>query len=1008
MSNSTESRNHTAGQGTPLARWVKHHEQQLHLSIKGRVRGQSFHLLCESNDVTVEEAPSQRSVHQYFQANVDSAELSQSLGTGTSRIRHIWLYGRVKNAKQPAWKISMPLPLIHSASGASSFSSDPPSSSLQSAASGSALARISQHDDIYSLAEQGDPQAIAHYLHHVLMGLGLNARIRIKLQTDRPNTSKDRLWITCRGTYSPAAAFVGEPVARQLRSLSLANVEDALLKFQVTGEDTPAWVLRIDLTPQEEMLREWARWGDVEAISRLVNQRLRSHQSQLLEASLKDITLHLSCAAEKTPTPTEAVSLTEAEPSAATVEQPDHSASEADTLDSQAISDSITQLLAELAPQGIHGAVVYGQHQNNETPAWVEWLDLPAKSQLDRSVSPLELANNGDDAAIAFLLRRLLNPDLNVQLATGGIRVQVLAKQQMLYVMCDAPSCPAKDDIAAQVEKLLRSLELPGFVGIRLYGRRAGQHKPRWHHPIDLVPLTPMVPEPAPQFAATDAYVTELVTPSSEPALRPDLTPTDLWNRWRRWRQQLVGGMRRSLLSTRLVVPTKDSPELAVRSTPKNATVKTAIVWSAVGVLALIQADLGLGQLTRWMENRATEQYESDQGLAIAPPTTREPVIFDDPADTSTGMPLDAASDSAAKFPSFLDGFSESSPEETATAGEDQPIGVIHSADGVNDEVFDNSGFIVEAEESAPVSPLSLQDNESVWMMHSAATAQIAETLAESPYPSFNSDQLDYKLALYYQRLLEVGPPDVLILGSSRALRGVDPIKLEQELADLGYPDADVFNFGVNGATAQVVELIVQHILLPEQLPKLIVWADGARAFNSGRDDRTFNGIVASEGYEQLLDGSLELPSVVATVNRTPLATGLGSTGLDNDKPETINTLARSLSKSYAELDDRLSDLLATISTSYNERDRLKMAVKQGLTLLLPSPPTGATSVELAETRQPLDNPENVFDGTSEALSPNSPDVDVLIGLEGDRATLTYFDSPASLSAIDNIDPNGF
>ncbi|NJL45502.1 MAG: hypothetical protein HC922_06710 [Leptolyngbyaceae cyanobacterium SM2_3_12] len=44
--------------------------------------------------------------------------------------------------------------------------------------------------------------------------------------------------------------------------------------------------------------------------------------------------------------------------------------------------------------------------------------------------------------------------------------------------------------------------------------------------------------------------------------------------------------------------------------------------------------------------------------------------------------------------------------------------------------------------------------------------------MARAAFPSFNSQQLNEKLALYYQRLEESGPPDVLIIGSSRALAG--------------------------------------------------------------------------------------------------------------------------------------------------------------------------------------------------------------------------------------------
>jgi hypothetical protein len=126
---------------------------------------------------------------------------------------------------------------------------------------------------------------------------------------------------------------------------------------------------------------------------------------------------------------------------------------------------------------------------------------------------------------------------------------------------------------------------------------------------------------------------------------------------------------------------------------------------------------------------------------------------------------------------------------------------------------------------------------------------------AQYAYPSFNSKQFDQQLELYLNYLETVGVPDVLIVGSSRALQGVDPIVLQQGLAKRGFPNRRVFNFGINGATAQVVDLLLRRILTPDQLPRLILWADGSRAFNNGRVDITYNGMVASQGYKMLAKG---------------------------------------------------------------------------------------------------------------------------------------------------------
>lgn len=126
-------------------------------------------------------------------------------------------------------------------------------------------------------------------------------------------------------------------------------------------------------------------------------------------------------------------------------------------------------------------------------------------------------------------------------------------------------------------------------------------------------------------------------------------------------------------------------------------------------------------------------------------------------------------------------------------------------------------------------------------------------------FPSFNSPRLDQQVQLYARYLKTYGVPDVLIVGSSRALQGVDPVVLQEALAGQGIP-LKIYNFSINGATARVVELMLRQVLLPEQLPRLILWADGSRAFNSARRDLTYTGIAASEGYQKLLRGDRPIP----------------------------------------------------------------------------------------------------------------------------------------------------
>jgi hypothetical protein len=119
--------------------------------------------------------------------------------------------------------------------------------------------------------------------------------------------------------------------------------------------------------------------------------------------------------------------------------------------------------------------------------------------------------------------------------------------------------------------------------------------------------------------------------------------------------------------------------------------------------------------------------------------------------------------------------------------------------------------------------------------------------------PDYNNPSLNTKLVLIDSYMASTGEaPDVMIVGSSRALRGIDPHVLEKSLAGRGYKGISVFNMGINGSTAQVVNLQITKILTNRQLPKMIIWADGVRAFNSNREDETFDAIADSSGYAQL------------------------------------------------------------------------------------------------------------------------------------------------------------
>lgn len=125
-----------------------------------------------------------------------------------------------------------------------------------------------------------------------------------------------------------------------------------------------------------------------------------------------------------------------------------------------------------------------------------------------------------------------------------------------------------------------------------------------------------------------------------------------------------------------------------------------------------------------------------------------------------------------------------------------------------------------------------------------------------SLFPSLGSEVLDEQLSIYLSYTATFGPPDVMVIGSSRALQGINPQILQRNLTQQGIAPVQVYTFAVNGATAQVINFILQDLLTPEQLPRMVIWAGGSRSFNSAREDRTFARITNSPGFVALQAGA--------------------------------------------------------------------------------------------------------------------------------------------------------
>lgn len=851
-----------------LAQWIYLAIGQPEVEVKVQLQGNNLHVLCQSNQ-TLE---AQTIVNRLITALKGQGEGARWFSE-TDNLYKIIVYGRSSGHKRPDWvkQIGIKTPPFEDKLGQSQAQT--------------VVKKIQREDTSLkpskeSLARSGSPEAIAHYLGEILSPLGISVRVIIQngkqaetvdYKPDSVNSpvSNRRLWLFCNSNYSPDQSLLAPTLVEKLRSLQLEGFRDAGICAQVSGEAKPEWILRVDLKPPEVMLKDWARWGDIQAISLLLNQALQA-QGIEIRVCQKDTTLHLLCSFsgfKKVGAP-----------------------------DQQMVRKVIAPILEKISPQGIQAASVFGvasrgqerekaNHQaenqfqlnstpplDSEKPEWLEWLKLPAADNPSLAKSTHSLAKKGNQAALTFLLEKLLNPDLDQRLATGGIQVKVRRKQDLLHVMSEAPFCPAKAQVGSPIANFMRQLAIPTIAGIRVYGRQAGSSSSVWNYGVNFAPRRRLVPEATPEFAASDAYISELVGSNGEPVLRKDLTKEELKDGWRRVVEGAVTKVRHWFCYSQLFVPATENHDLS--SLPKEDNQKTfstsegmkvALVWGTLGLLVTIQADWLVGQMLR----------SSD---TFAP-------------DRRGGLPAEAAPLSLPQLSLRKDSSQE------------------------NDD-FNGSEFTREGNTRVVIG----EDGEKLLTPERQGRGSAMLAAARSSLPSFNNRLLDEQLALYQQRLEQGKPPDVLVIGSSRALRGVDPTALQNALKIQGYPDVEVFNFGVNGATAQVVELLLRQILLPEQLPKLIIWADGSRAFNSGRVDATYNAIATSEAYQEIKAGTF------------PLETELG-----NKSSSQTNKPLISLSETYEQINKQLNQSLAQVSSTYPYKDQFKSWLRERFITLMAS-----------------------------------------------------------------------
>ncbi|MDB9459476.1 DUF1574 family protein [Dolichospermum circinale CS-545/17] len=463
-------------------------------------------------------------------------------------------------------------------------------------------------------------------------------------------------------------------------------------------------------------------------------------------------------------------------------------------------------------------------------------------------------------------------------LKTSAIQVMLIPTEDLLDIICDHPICPTLYQVSRKFTQfIIRELQISAISGFSIDVRRPADKELMWFHGLNMVERSRLVPAETLKFAAISEYVSYQITDQTrEPILCPNSRSEQVQNLGKKigknWAARLNKKINQLLLNSQLFITfNQDTNQNLDHKDHKG--IGGGMIWLGLGLLLALQSDLILSYILA-RSLKSYPQVSVSNNIVSPLPLVSQPSL---PGENNQTRPVS---------------------NQSVT-----PKSLNH-----NQSTFNASGFINDHDTNFPVAPLT---------ENAAATAILLT--ARSQMPSFNARQLDEQLALYKQRLaMKKRPPDVLIVGSSRALRGVDPLALSRALVSQGHSNLDIFNFGINGATAQVVDCLIRQILEPEELPKLILWADGSRAFNNGRQDITFNAIAVSQGYKQILQKT-----------RTRVNTDAVNKNKEGFLVNITNKSARKDINIYQVADSWLNESLSGLSASYKNREQIKTLLQK-------------------------------------------------------------------------------
>ncbi len=550
------------------------------------------------------------------------------------------------------------------------------------------------------------------------------------------------------------------------------------------------------------------------------------------------------------------------------------------TIDYKLLAEPLARKLRSLNLEGFHDAVI--QFDRSGSPVGESRLRL----NLTPTVAILEhWARWGDVQSIAKLL--------DLALTIEEIQVRIALKDFALHIFCslDKPrslktllrlsdTFPIRKTALDIITPLLLKLAPQGIHSATIYGVKKHptidgefEESPVWTHWLDLPAMIDPRYSPTPLVAAARGNKNALRF-ILERFLNPDLE-----------QYLTVGGIAFSLLHRRGV--------LHIMSEAPSAPIQSQIAPPIIKILHQLElTNLRGVRIYGRISGQSTPQWS--YGVDFDRPPLQLSAVAVKTQSVAIPVIKRLSITESLKASLLTTGIWKSQLHSTKAAG----------LSTISRFRWDPSILLLVA---GLVLPIAI-DRSLTFGLQNSLSGDKSASIQPTSSTSFNNSLLDLKIAEYQLLCDREGVPDVLIVGSSRALRGIDPDVLQRNLKKRRKVNLKIYNFGINGATARTVDLLLRQVLTPEQLPKLIIWADGARAFNNGRVDRTYENLISSSRYRQS----------IATA--------------DNSNNRSLLFQAQGIVKSsYEAIDTSINNKFIEFSPVYHHRDRFKTWLQKQL-----------------------------------------------------------------------------